>query len=517
MKCIALVLNMSESARRSYAPTFISSSEKFLTDHESKRPDTRVSCASFESMEHTVKSITSVISVGGILLPTRQSTNQQTGCNLVKIPSTRNNLQSLAIAIGSRKCICLQGPVGCGKTTLVEYLAGVTGHDASDFVKVQLGDQTDSKMLLGMYRCTDVPGEFVWQSGILTQAVVAGKWLLLEDIDSAPLDVASVLNNLIETGTLCVPGYRDTIYADSNFQLFVTQRSTASTKPITGSSSLLQKHWLCLDVEPMSKEELVVVVKTLFPVLSTAATKIISVFLLFSVGNHNNEGNDGILSLKTGRQMSTRDLIKWCSRAIVGYDVSSPDSAWKIFQDAVDVFCCSVTDPGMRLYSLCGHYSCVEIWKFILIIITIFLHRATLELGGRSGAQTRHRQDDGRILLQLIQAQRECTVRRSNNRRDKVTSQKSTLRDAANRQNQFLIHATFLLLAETYSMLRGAKGTGVAGRRNRHRENEHDSVSGEEYPAQVDHHKHESAERKHRFAGRLQAGRPRGFDPAVLA
>lgn len=43
---------------------------------------------------------------------------------------------------------------------------------AQHFLKVQLGDQTDSKMLLGSYRCTDVPGEFVWQPGVLTQVSV---------------------------------------------------------------------------------------------------------------------------------------------------------------------------------------------------------------------------------------------------------------------------------------------------------------------------------------------------------
>jgi len=37
------------------------------------------------------------------------------------------------------------------------------------FLRIQLGDQTDSKMLLGQYRCTDVPGEFVWLPGVLTQ------------------------------------------------------------------------------------------------------------------------------------------------------------------------------------------------------------------------------------------------------------------------------------------------------------------------------------------------------------
>lgn len=49
------------------------------------------------------------------------------------------------------------------------------------------------QMLLGMYRCTDIPGKFVWQPGSLTQAVSKGYWILLEDIDHAPLDVVSFL------------------------------------------------------------------------------------------------------------------------------------------------------------------------------------------------------------------------------------------------------------------------------------------------------------------------------------
>lgn len=40
-----------------------------------------------------------------------------------------------------------------------------------------------------MYRCTDIPGQFVWQPGTLTQAVSRGHWILLEDIDYAALDV----------------------------------------------------------------------------------------------------------------------------------------------------------------------------------------------------------------------------------------------------------------------------------------------------------------------------------------
>lgn len=148
----------------------------------------------------------------------------------VMVESTRVNLRSLALGVSAGKAICLSGPVGCGKTTLVEFLARQTGrmpirrapigsdetidkenedvdvpeivnggstkkrkkkkktvvdhqvknndeeeHDGDEvgkrngFLRIQLGDQTDSKMLLGQYRCTDVPGEFVWQAGVLTQ------------------------------------------------------------------------------------------------------------------------------------------------------------------------------------------------------------------------------------------------------------------------------------------------------------------------------------------------------------
>jgi len=60
-------------------------------------------------------------------------------------------------------------------------------------------------------------------SVIYSQAVIGGHWILLEDIDSAAADVASVLASLVETGTLSVPGYRDCVKVAPGFQLFVTK------------------------------------------------------------------------------------------------------------------------------------------------------------------------------------------------------------------------------------------------------------------------------------------------------
>ncbi|XP_046836565.1 midasin isoform X1 [Vespa crabro] len=357
LKCISIILGMSEAVHLSCAAVLIGDIKEFLIEYEEKNVEPLALENLTDSMKNIMvilKDFPSLTSIGNILLPVFNPNKITNDVSLVSVPSMEESLQSLAIALASRKCICLQGSVGCGKTALVEYLAEITGHDSSNFIKVQLGDQTDSKMLLGMYRCTDIPGEFVWQPGVLTQAVIAGKWLLLEDIDSAALDVASVLSNLLETGTLSVPGYRDNIYARSGFQLFVTQRLMPSVtglkKQISSASSLLQKHWFCINVEGFSLNELIILVQTLFPALKTVANRMIDVFLLFSMGDHDGRNNAfENSSLKTGRQISTRDLMKWCSRAIVDFDVSLPNSALKIFQDAIDIFCCSVSDQGQRL------------------------------------------------------------------------------------------------------------------------------------------------------------------------
>lgn len=173
-----------------------------------------------------------VTNIEGVLLPTFNKENLEfyassDGCydRIVKVDSTVVNLRSIALGVAAAKPICLSGPVGCGKTTLIEYLARKTGRicpkpkeietrekalkkaeeedqllipkkkkgktpgskrkleelpfeelldlgettQKNGFLRIQLGDQTDSKMLLGQYRCTDVPGEFVWLPGVLTQ------------------------------------------------------------------------------------------------------------------------------------------------------------------------------------------------------------------------------------------------------------------------------------------------------------------------------------------------------------
>ncbi|XP_065212438.1 midasin [Planococcus citri] len=313
------------------------------------------------------QSISSTISVGGVELSIVGKPEKES--DLVLVNSTLNNLSGLALAVATGKPVCLCGPVGCGKTALVQHLALITGHTATNrLYQVQLGEEMDSKLLLGSYKCTDVPGEFIWQPGVLTKAVIGGDWLLFEDIDAATSDVVTLLVSLIERNSLSVPGYRDNITPAPGFQMFFTQRFISSISGYfqqnSSTTEILRRHWMQLNVEPLTQEELIQLIEIKFPVLKTIASRMVNVFLLFSVGYHMKGDKQTVdVNIPKGRLTSTRDLLKWCSRSIIGYNVTSQESALNVIHNAIDIFCCNVPDKEERLKLATAITTCLGVVK----------------------------------------------------------------------------------------------------------------------------------------------------------
>ncbi|XP_038145137.1 midasin isoform X1 [Cyprinodon tularosa] len=310
-----------------------------------------------------------VVAVCGVVLPRMAPRHvDQVDTNLVLVDSTCQNLRRLALAVASHKAVLLEGPIGCGKTALVEFMAAVTGHTkAADILKVQLGDQTDSKMLLGMYRCTDVPGKFVWQPGTLTQAVSKGLWILLEDIDHAPLDVISVLLPLMENRKLMIPGREDCIEVASGFQFFATRRMYYSSgnwhKPQNSHAALLDKYWTKLQMGNMSQAELKKVLVHRYPMLAVVSDRLLDIYCQLTGDRHSEvdpssmeasserqqeQPEDKSSSLE-GRALSVRDLLKWCERISVNFDSSSSATAQRVFLEALDCFTAMLSLPASRL------------------------------------------------------------------------------------------------------------------------------------------------------------------------
>ncbi|XP_051265817.1 midasin isoform X2 [Dicentrarchus labrax] len=311
-----------------------------------------------------------VVAVCGVVLPriVPRQAEQMNQKDLVLVDSTCRNLRRLALAVASQKPVLLEGPIGCGKTALVEFMAAVTGHTkATDILKVQLGDQTDSKMLLGMYRCTDIPGKFVWQPGTLTQAVSKGQWILLEDIDHAPLDVISVLLPLMENKKLMIPGREDCIDVAPGFQFFATRRMYYSGgswhKPQNSHAALLDKYWTKLQMGNMVREELKKVLISRYPRLTVVSDRLLDIYCQLTGERHSDldlnspQTPDGSQQHTSedkstpleGRALSLRDLLKWCERISVNFDSTSSATAHHVFQEALDCFTAMLSRPESRL------------------------------------------------------------------------------------------------------------------------------------------------------------------------
>lgn len=152
---------------------------------------------------------------------------------------------------------------------------------------------------------------------------------------------------------LCIPV--TIVYFVCNFECRLITTYTGHHKKYSNATSLLEKHVLSVNVEPLSYDELQVIISTQFQCLTTIAPRMVSVFKLFTDIQEKLPRNS--------RLASTRDLFKWCSRSIIDFDVSSQESALRVLQNAIDIFCCSYSDLNERLQlaqNVCTHLGIID-------------------------------------------------------------------------------------------------------------------------------------------------------------
>ena len=170
-----------------------------------------------------------LVSIGGVVVECEGERGK--GLGIVEVESFVASLRQIGLWVSTFEPICILGPVGCGKTSLVGYMGEVVGRKGYPaLITVQMSDQVDSRLLLGSYHSTDLPGQFLWKAGPLTKALLHGHWILLEDLDSAPPDLTALLQALIETKRVWVPGFGEIQKFHPNFRLFATWRTEVSSR-----------------------------------------------------------------------------------------------------------------------------------------------------------------------------------------------------------------------------------------------------------------------------------------------
>ncbi|KAJ4391331.1 AAA ATPase midasin [Gnomoniopsis smithogilvyi] len=299
---------------------------------------------------------TLVVKFGSTVLPRPRGPPNKPS-SLVDTPTTFRNLEYLAKLLQEPGPILLHGSSGAGKTALVLELAQELGMDDS-LVTLHLNEQTDAKMLIGLYTTGTKPGSFEWRPGILTTAVREGRWVLIEDLDRAPTEVMSTLLPLIERGELLIPNRGERIQAPSSFRILATVRTSRGMNGQENLPSLLGlRFWQMLPVQNMAHEELQTVIHEKYPLLHKfVSDPILKVF-------------DRVCNLLSGpslvsgtssaseRPISTRDLFKWCRRlekivaatgARTGDEPMSETAYDGMFMEAIDCFASGIKDSRVR-------------------------------------------------------------------------------------------------------------------------------------------------------------------------
>ena len=252
--------------------------------------------------------------IGGALVP-RLDEVQPRPSTLVMTETVVKNLHAFADGLNDSRPLLITGSSGAGKTSLIRNVAQELGK-ISSMVTLHLNEQTDAKLLIGMYTNAKTPGSFSWRPGILTNAVMEGRWVVIEDLNRAPVEIISTLLPLLERRELLVPNWGECIRAAPGFKLIATVRSAPNIhgdEVIPTSNMIGIRQWLRVPFKTPSQDELAEIVKIRFPILRVYVPRFMNVYSSlrthFSSNMFRSAVHPSIL-----KPLGPQDLLRWCGR-----------------------------------------------------------------------------------------------------------------------------------------------------------------------------------------------------------
>ncbi|WBW75147.1 midasin, Mdn1 [Schizosaccharomyces osmophilus] len=227
-------------------------------------------------------------------------------------PFVQKNLLNITRACSTRMFpILIQGPTSSGKTSMIEYIAGKTGHK---FVRINNHEHTDLQEYLGSY-VTDDKGSLVFREGILVEALRNGYWIVLDELNLAPTDVLEALNRLLDDNReLFIPETESLVKPHPDFMLFATQNPPGVYAGRKHLSRAFRNRFLEIHFDDIPENELETILHMRCKIAPSYAAKIVQVFRELSLRRQSTRIFEQKNSFAT-----LRDLFRWAFRDAVGY------------------------------------------------------------------------------------------------------------------------------------------------------------------------------------------------------
>ena len=222
-------------------------------------------------------------------------------------PFIERNLSNLVRATSTRKFpVLLQGPTSSGKTSMIEYLAKVSGNR---FVRINNHEHTDLQEYLGSY-VSGSDGGLQYQEGLLVRALKEGSWIVLDELNLAPTDVLEALNRLLDDNReLFIPEIQQVVQPHENFMLFATQNPPGLYGGRKVLSRAFRNRFLELNFHDIPEDELETILRERSQIAPSFCDKIVNVYRQLSILRQTTRLFEQRHSFAT-----LRDLFRWALR-----------------------------------------------------------------------------------------------------------------------------------------------------------------------------------------------------------
>lgn len=233
--------------------------------------------------------------------------------NYIITPFVEKNMMNLVRATSSRRFpVLIQGPTSAGKTSMIKYLADITGHK---FVRINNHEHTDLQEYLGTYIADDT-GKLAFKEGVLVEALRKGYWIVLDELNLAPTDVLEALNRLLDDNReLFIPETQEVVHPHPDFMLFATQNPPGIYGGRKVLSRAFRNRFLELHFDDIPQDELEIILRERCQIAPSYAKKIVEVYRQLSI-----ERAASRLFEQKHSFATLRDLFRWALREAVGYE-----------------------------------------------------------------------------------------------------------------------------------------------------------------------------------------------------
>jgi len=195
-------------------------------------------------------------SIGAVCVPINSgNASQYVPREQFYVPPPQGYLEKIAYAVASNLPVLLVGETGVGKTLSVRYLAWKTNNGLR---RVNLNGATTVDEFLGKLLINE-QGTY-WVNGVLVDAMLAGDWVLLDEINACLPEIAFSLHSLLDDDRMVVLMEYDgrIVRPHPNFRLFASMNPSeegryGGTKTL--NEALLDRFPVVVRMEYLPTEE----------------------------------------------------------------------------------------------------------------------------------------------------------------------------------------------------------------------------------------------------------------------